>query len=76
MSKININKVFLNFQWSFNCFNTDCSICRNSIINVENELSVIGDCNHVYHENCVKQWLKTKNVCPLCNKIWKYKKKS
>ena len=23
-------------------------------------------CNHVFHVSCLKQWLKRKNVCPLC----------
>lgn len=24
------------------------------------------DCGHEFHTNCVKQWLKLKNVCPIC----------
>lgn len=24
------------------------------------------DCGHDFHTNCIKQWLKQKNICPIC----------
>jgi len=24
------------------------------------------DCGHDFHTSCIKQWLKQKNLCPIC----------
>lgn len=28
----------------------------------------------MYHLDCIQRWLKTRSVCPLCNKTWDYGK--
>ena len=42
-----------------------CLICMGQL----EEGEKIGDlsCGHSYHVDCLKEWLKRKNVCPLCN---------
>ena len=68
-----IKKIHLNAVWSFNLYNQDCAICRNPVCN-SNEESVIGECGHAYHYNCIQNWLKhNKKVCPLCNQKWIFK---
>ena len=26
----------------------------------------IMECNHYFHYRCIKKWLKTRQVCPIC----------
>lgn len=42
-----------------------CAICLTLLKNGDR----VGDliCQHVFHVNCLKMWLKRKNQCPLCN---------
>jgi RING-box protein 1 len=28
----------------------------------------------VFHLDCIQRWLKTRSVCPLCNKEWEFAK--
>lgn len=46
---------------------TNCSICMD---NYElDEIIVTLKCNHVYHENCIENWLCNQKVtCPICRK--------
>jgi hypothetical protein len=41
-----------------------CSICLNIVEDGER----IGalSCNHIFHSDCLKTWLRCRNVCPLC----------
>lgn len=72
--------------WKWNTDLEDCAICRNSLmdpcISCESERQqkgqlstcnlVWGTCKHVFHEHCISKWIKTRNVCPLDNKLWNY----
>jgi len=39
-----------------------CSICLDELNNDQYKLN----CNHCYHKNCIKQWLRNNEICPLC----------
>ncbi|GAU46054.1 hypothetical protein TSUD_191250 [Trifolium subterraneum] len=41
-----------------------CCICQEAFVIGEG----IGklDCAHIFHMNCITQWLSEKNICPLC----------
>lgn len=43
-----------------------CAICLDRL----EQGDVIGDipCEHVFHKDCLKDWLKKKNRCPLCQR--------
>ena len=43
-----------------------CHICLEKY-NLDNYI-VIMPCNHFYHEQCLKEWLKKHNTCPICKK--------
>merc|ERR1712127_934745 len=41
-----------------------CAICRCEIR--EGNRVAVMPCPHVFHSDCLKQWLRWKNQCPLC----------
>ena len=45
----------------------ECSICL-SFIN-DGDKHKILKCDHIYHEDCIKNWVvyKNKQTCPMCN---------
>lgn len=46
--------------------NFECSICFD--VFKDNELLKQLKCNHLFHKECLSQWLLNENKCPICNK--------
>lgn len=46
-----------------------CVVCQDDLHEKENDNETIATlhCGHEYHMHCIKNWMKIKNVCPLCN---------
>ncbi|KAL9187499.1 hypothetical protein ACHAXT_001602 [Thalassiosira profunda] len=65
-----------------------CAICRNDLSEPSVEYQATPDgaranedgllvapairCPHAFHCDCIKRWLRTRNVCPLCNTQWNF----
>ncbi|KAF6139119.1 hypothetical protein GIB67_009962 [Kingdonia uniflora] len=46
--------------------NAECSICLKTLGNAEvTEMP----CNHEYHSICLRDWLSTRNTCPICRHV-------
>ncbi|CAK7354910.1 unnamed protein product [Dovyalis caffra] len=42
----------------------DCTVCMEEIKAGSEEIRM--PCSHVYHSDCIVQWLQTSRLCPLC----------
>ena len=56
----------LNYDTNFD----ECSICYNPY-KFNTKICKIIKCNHIYHEDCIKEWIIEYNnrTCPLCRSI-------
>ena len=53
------------FHFIFYKMSILCSICQGDINFHDEEISILH-CGHIYHQNCVQQWLDTRMTCPDC----------
>lgn len=74
--------------WAYDITVDNCAICRNHIMdkciecqsvqemtNVDENCYIAwGKCSHVFHMHCISRWLNTRQVCPLDNRTWEFKK--
>lgn len=43
---------------------SECAICLDNY-NIGDKISILS-CDHYYHTECLNEWLKKKEECPLC----------
>ena len=44
----------------------DCVICYGGI-NIENKRGyMLAPCDHIFHRDCLEQWMEVKMECPIC----------
>ena len=39
-----------------------CAICLEDYVNGDKSIAL--PCIHIFHDNCIKNWLKSHNICP------------
>ena len=44
----------------------ECSICYENIDVRDRFKYMLAPCNHLYHSECLKQWMEVKMECPIC----------
>ena len=44
---------------------TECAICLEEFKGID-IIKAFYKCEHIFHKNCLQNWLKRSNVCPLC----------
>ena len=57
---LNLNSFY---KYKENSIIKECSICYENISTSE---SVKLKCNHIFHKECMEQWVKKSGTCPLC----------
>ncbi|EYU30977.1 hypothetical protein MIMGU_mgv1a025807mg, partial [Erythranthe guttata] len=43
-----------------------CSVCLEDLSGGEEVLLLSMPCSHIFHGDCIKNWLRTSHYCPLC----------
>ena len=46
--------------------NKECAICLSEFVEGEKVVPLSCNVQHYFHEQCIKQWIRTKTQCPLC----------
>lgn len=46
---------------------TMCSICYEDL---DNDIKTCYECKNGYHDGCLEIWLRNKETCPMCRKLW------
>lgn len=41
----------------------ECSICLEKF---DSNCIALYSCDHIYHEKCIREWIKKSRLCPLC----------
>ena len=44
----------------------DCVICYNEIDVTDNKGYMLAPCDHIFHRECLEQWMDVKMECPIC----------
>ena len=75
-SELRIEKLPTFTCTSLNCKDDQCAIClaefvKGDQVSVESDLTPdevvqLPRCEHVFHFDCLKPWLREKNTCPKC----------
>lgn len=58
--KINVNKQV----WNKSFLDKTCAICKNDCCKGEDIIELT--CNHVFHSDCISEWVMYKAECPVC----------
>ncbi|KAL3629317.1 hypothetical protein CASFOL_026539 [Castilleja foliolosa] len=45
-----------------------CAVCRDDMCGSQRDdkVAILDNCGHEFHYCCLEEWLRKKNVCPLC----------
>lgn len=49
-------------------YDRECSICKDTI-EIDNNFIKSPSCNHIFHSNCIIQWIKLQSFCPVCRSV-------
>ena len=68
-SKINLENLNIKFEIEKYNENTEyspeiCIICLDIFSKNQNIIKL--ECDHYFHENCIKEWFEKKTTCPYC----------
>ncbi|WOG83480.1 hypothetical protein DCAR_0102655 [Daucus carota subsp. sativus] len=48
--------------------NSICCVCLGEF-EMKEELLQVPSCQHIFHRDCIGNWLSSSNTCPLCRSV-------
>jgi len=54
--------IFYSFAFALIAASTECSVCKDEFVKEDTCLQL--PCKHIFHDECIKPWLKTSATCP------------
>ncbi|KAL3639164.1 hypothetical protein CASFOL_017071 [Castilleja foliolosa] len=45
-----------------------CAVCLDDVCGQKDKVAILDECGHEFHYCCLKQWLRRKNICPICRR--------
>jgi hypothetical protein len=45
-----------------------CNICLQALNPESQSVSTITQCGHIYHTECIRQWIAKRAICPQCTR--------
>ena len=64
-SEIIENRNYITYKLGKTNNEYECVICLENMINGDE--IILTECFHMYHKNCIGDWLKISNICPICD---------
>ncbi|WP_252177410.1 RING finger domain-containing protein [Endozoicomonas sp. 4G] len=68
------NALRVDKEKSTHIIHAECAVCQEPLVRSSNRVMVKTPCNHLYHVDCLNQWLKKRSrddlmrTCPICRK--------
>lgn len=76
--RIEINGVRASYTWRWRLLEEICGICQQPFEQMCSECAhplecvpSSGECKHCYHRHCIKNWIASSSLCPICRSEWK-----
>ncbi|KAI5190519.1 anaphase-promoting complex subunit 11 [Nematocida minor] len=77
---IRVNGIRASYNWKWKVSEGICGICQQPFEQMCSEcehpiecIPSFGACKHCYHKHCIKNWIATSALCPICRAEWKEK---
>ena len=71
-------EIILKYQYNLFCYNNEykeakCAICLMDFTKEELICTLSCHKSHIFHEECIQEWVKKQTTCPICRQIIEFK---
>lgn len=66
MTKINLENSYDIIFVEYNEDDINCTVCLENINMIDKDIIKFKKCNHMFHKECIDEWIKINKSCPIC----------